>query len=129
MTRFISQFTALTVIPAILLIDGALLGGWWPVMAVLYLTVFRHLADRLMGEMTPSPAEPWLKTVLPVALAVLHFLLLAAAIWSLALKPGDWLEKSLIFIGFGFYFATVSNANGHELIHRGSHFERLLGKW
>ncbi|MCP5084424.1 MAG: alkane 1-monooxygenase, partial [Alphaproteobacteria bacterium] len=47
----------------------------------------------------------------------------------LALKPGDWLEKSLIFIGFGFYFATVSNANGHELIHRGSHFERLLGKW
>ncbi|MCP5076024.1 MAG: alkane 1-monooxygenase [Rhodobacteraceae bacterium] len=129
MTRFISQFTALTVIPAILLIDGAMLGGWWPALAVFYLTVFRHLADRLMVGGAPSPSEPWLKTVLPVSLALLHFMLLAAAVWSLAFRPDDLIVKVLIFIGFGLYFATVSNANGHELIHRTGRFEHVLGKW
>ncbi len=129
MTRFISQFTAVTVIPAILLVYGAILGGWWPLLAVLYLTVLRQLADRFLDKVQPGPSEAWLRSVLPITLAMLHFLLLAMTVWSLAILPQDLFEKLLIFIGFGFYFATVSNANGHELIHRRSRFEHLLGKW
>ena len=129
MTRFISHFTLITVIPALLLIGGAVLGGWWPLAAVFYLTAFKYLADRVVDGVHSSPLEPWLKTALPVGLAVLHFLLLWVAVWSLATKPGDWPEKLFVFIGFGLFFATVSNANGHELIHRRTRFEHALGRW
>ena len=129
MTRFFSQFTLVTLTPVLLLFQGAVWGGWWPALAVIYLTVVNQLADQLVDNLSDSPLEHYLKTVLPVTLAVMHFLLLATAIWALAVKSGPTHEKILIFIGFGVFFATVSNANGHELIHRRTRWETTLGKW
>lgn len=129
MTRFFSQFAAVTLMPVLLLLLGAQWGGAWPLLAVVYLTVVNQIADRLIGAIADSPLEVNLKSLLPISLAALHFLLLVTAIWALALKPGTPLEKGFIFIGFSLFFATVSNANAHELIHRRTRLEFSLGKW
>ncbi len=129
MTRFFSQFALITLTPALLLFQGAVWGGWWPAVAVIYLTLVSQLADEMIDTLADSPLEHYLKTLLPVTLALLHFLLLAVAIWALALKSGQVHEKILIFFGFGLFFANVSNAVAHELIHRRSRWETTLGKW
>ncbi|MBV1864297.1 MAG: alkane 1-monooxygenase [Rhodobacteraceae bacterium] len=129
MIRYISQFSIVTLLPAFLLVVGVKWGGWWPLLGVLYLTLVNQVLDRVIGELPDSPLEPSLQRVLPITLAILHFCLLGIAIWALALNTGTIAEKILIFIGFGLFFANVSNANGHELIHRRTRLEFRLGKW
>ncbi|MCP4818748.1 MAG: alkane 1-monooxygenase, partial [Shimia sp.] len=37
------------------------------------------------------------------------------------------IERALCFLAFGLFFGQVSNANAHELIHKGARFPRRLG--
>ncbi len=129
MNRYLSHFALITILPAYLLVIGASWGGIWPLVALLFLTVFGFILDRTIDAPEDAPLEAALNRILPVSLAVIHFLLLGFAIWSLSQNNQTFWEKMLIFMGFGLYFANTSNANGHELIHRASRLERNLGKW
>jgi len=129
MHRYLSHFAVITISPACLLVIGAYWGGLWPLAALLYLTIFGFALDQTIEAREDGPIEAALNTILPISLAVAHFLLLGFAIWSLSSHSGPIWEKLLIFASFSLYFANTSNANGHELIHRRTKLEYNLGKW
>ena len=56
---------------------------------------------------------------LSVLLAGLHFALLVSGLAALTAR-GLTGAKIALFLGLGMFFGRVSNANAHELIHRGS---------
>jgi len=79
---------------------------------------------------SPNDAEFPAGEALLVVLAISHFALLALGIWALG-NPASGLapwEKLFLFLGFGLFFGQVSNANGHELIHRPEKALRRLGR-
>ncbi|WP_157033232.1 alkane 1-monooxygenase [Loktanella sp. S4079] len=122
------QFTIITLVPVALLGCAAWFGGIWIIAALLYLTGFARLLDRVvLAERAESefPAG----TALSVTLAISHFALLALSVLALA---GEWmglLEKLGLFVAAGMFFGQVSNANAHELIHRSSRLLHRLGMW
>lgn len=129
MPRYLSAFAFITLLPTFLLALAAVKGGLWPLLPLVLLGGLNHLIDGLFENRPDSQSERKLANILPVILAFCHFTLLAMAVWSLALKPDPLTTKIPLFLAFGLYFATVSNANGHELIHRRSRFAFTLGKW
>jgi alkane 1-monooxygenase len=131
-------FAAATLAPVPLLVAGALSGAGWLLAALGYMTVFVFALDRLSATANPDPGpDPGPNQVdLPAAdalsalLAVLHFALLALAVWAVA-GAGNltgW-ERLAAFFAFGLYFGQVSNSNAHELIHRTHKPLFELGKW
>ncbi|UZD89866.1 alkane 1-monooxygenase [Cognatishimia activa] len=124
-------FNLATAVPVLLLTLAGFLGGIWAILAVAYLTVFVFTMDRLIkgaaarknadGEF-PAGVE------LSVFLGFSHIFLMAIAVLALSGKTGlaVW-ERIACLILFGQYFGQVSNANAHELIHKGNRWLRRLG--
>ncbi len=128
MSPAIRLFAIATLTPAILIGMGALSGGVWVGLAVLYLTAFVSILDRLITRVSPQDEFPS-GTALNVVLGLIHLALLPLCVAALA---GPWLvplEKAALFFAAGLYFGQVSNANAHELIHRSSRALHRLGMW
>ena len=111
--------------PAALLAAACLLGGNWPVLAVLSITVVVFFLDKLGRVIPVQEADGrWLSYTLAAA----HFVLLLLGVWSLGAAPylsgGD---KLLIFFGLGLFFGQISNSNAHELIHARGRLPRRIG--
>ncbi len=129
----VSRFAAASLSPVLFLLLGAGLGGYWAVLAFLWITVFVFAADRLARRLGLHQAamvdDIWAQR-LSLALAILHFPLLAFAVFALSggtgLGVGPWL---FCFLGFGLWFGQVSNSNAHELIHRSGRGRMRLGTW
>lgn len=124
-------FAMMTLIPVGLIGLGAVWGGVWVVLALVYLTVFTATLDLLIARaIPPLPASEFpAATGLSVALALAHFGLLGGAALALA---GDGLglgEKLGLFAAAGLFFGQVSNSNAHELIHRPGRGLHRLGMW
>lgn len=121
-------FSIATLTPVILIAAGALWGGIWVVLSVLYLTGLTSLLDRLVQRISPASEFPS-GTPLSVTLALCHFALLPLVVAGLS---STWLglpEKAGLFFAAGLFFGQVSNANAHELIHRGQRALHRLGMW
>lgn len=116
-----------TVGPAALLALAALNGGLWVIAAVLSLTVVNHLLDRMSPLAKGGRAAE--TATLSVILACCHFMLLMLVVWALAASHLGVAEKAGLFLAAGLWFGQVSNANAHELIHRGDRRLFALGKW
>ncbi|MFN0115714.1 MAG: fatty acid desaturase, partial [Paracoccaceae bacterium] len=124
-------FAVATLAPVPLLAGAAAHGGAFAYVAFAYLTLFTFVMDELAGLVAPeakNAAEFPASDRLTVVLAILHLLLLGAALHALAggsdLSFAGWLAA---FLAFGLWFGQVSNANAHELIHRADPRLRWLG--
>ncbi len=123
-------FASLT--PVALIALGALAGGGWVWLALLYMTLFAALMDQLIAQSAP-PADPtrelpeadWLSATL----AVCHFILLALVIRALAVGGLGFMHGTALYLAAALFFGQVSNSNAHELIHRGNRWLFNLGKW
>lgn len=133
---FVQKILPLAVLlPLPFLAAAPLLGGSFGLVALIYLTVFSFLLDKAVQQ--SGPVEPDSKSgptpataSLPLALAVVHFVLLPFAVLSLAgPAPGSLAGPMVAFLAFAVFFGSVSTANAHELIHRGDIFSRAFGKW
>ncbi|GGH22081.1 alkane 1-monooxygenase [Cribrihabitans marinus] len=110
--------------PVVTIALAALAGGIWPVVALLHVTGFVLLMDRLPAPRgRPARADD----PLPAVQALAHLALLPLVIWSLA--QGGAGNPGLLALGLsaGLYFGQVSNSNAHELIHRPIRWQRGLG--
>ena len=126
----VSAFSLGAVMPVPLLAAGSLAGGIWPWLAILYLTCLIWVLDWLIARAAPDApegAEFPAADGLSVVLALSHLVLLALAVMALARDDLSWSSRVGIFIGHGIFFGQVSNANAHELIHRGSRWLHWLG--
>lgn len=123
-----AQFFLATLTPAALLGAAAIMGGVWVVLALVMLTIVVSLLDRLITA-TPSREDARAATVVCVLVAGAHFLVLPTVVWAITQDHLSPLEKAGLFIAAGFWFGQISNANAHELIHRGSRTLHRLGMW
>ena len=98
--------------------------------AVAYLSALTAGLDQAVQHITPptQEAEFPAATSLSVVLALSHFVLLYLVITALSGDMFGTLEKLGIFFASGFFFGQVSNANAHELIHRGGRNLHRLGQ-
>ncbi len=124
-------FWIATSVPVALLSLAAFSGAGWSLAAFLYMAVFVHIMDRLVhgavakcgtdGEF-PSGAH------LSILLGLTHLALIGFAVAAVSGATGlSWGARFLCFLAFGLFFGQVSNANAHELIHKGARFPRRLG--
>ncbi|MCX7559293.1 alkane 1-monooxygenase [Sulfitobacter sp. F26204] len=111
--------------PAALLALGCLFGGHFAPSGVLSITVFVFFMDKIAHALPDTGNNG---RSLSMALAAVHFPLLALGIWALA-TPGSLslIDRILLFTGLGLYFGQVSNSNAHELIHATARFPRRVG--
>ena len=128
MTKTLIFFGLATLTPALLLGAGIVWGGIWVLAAVVYLTAMTSLLDRLIKHEGSSGATSY-SDVLSVTLALTHLALMPLAVWALATDHLEPLEKAGVFFAAGLWFGQVSNANAHELIHRGRRGLHRLGMW
>ncbi len=128
MNSLILQFALATLTPALLLALGAIWGGVWIAVALVYLTAMTSLLDRLIKRETQA-GEAAFDNVLSVTLAFTHFALIPLVVWALAADHLSLLGKAGVFFAAGLWFGQVSNANAHELIHRSTHSLHRLGMW
>ncbi len=128
MNSLILQFALATLTPALLLALGAIWGGVWIAVALVYLTAMTSLLDRLIKRETQA-GDAAFDNVLSVTLAFTHFALIPLVVWALAADHLSLLGKAGVFVAAGLWFGQVSNANAHELIHRSTHSLHRLGMW
>lgn len=139
MNRRFFRHAFATGVPAALILAAALGAG--PLWAWLALLSVSALVLGLDG-FWPEPAEPadtapgpGLRDGLPIALALVHFAILAASVGAISgalgqtgPEPGlSAFDKLALFLAAGFFMGQVSNSNAHELIHRSGRWMRRLG--
>lgn len=78
--------------------------------------------DHILPEHFGAPDEV---EALTLGLGLLHFPLLALAIWGLA-QGGPVLNWAFCFAAAGLYFGQIMNSCTHELIHAGGRMRRGL---
>jgi alkane 1-monooxygenase len=126
-------FWIATTIPVLLLTLGGLLGGFWAVAVLIYMTSLVHVMDRLVhgaAAKTGGDDEFPSGLRLSLVLGLAHFPLMIIAVLALAGATGISLgAKVCCFMAFGLFFGQVSNANAHELIHKVARFPRRMGMW
>lgn len=125
-------FSIATILPVVFLALAGLAGGTWCAVAVLYLTCFTYLMDRLIHGAVAKPGADGEFPVgeeLALFLGAAHLGLMVIAIYAIGgdSELGTW-ERIACFIAFGLFFGQVSNANAHELIHKQARGPRRLGK-
>ncbi len=124
-------FAVASLTPAILLMAASLLGGVWPWVALLYVTGFVFLADRL-GHVTYAPREDGdaerFARRLAIVLALVHFCVLIFAVRAIATAPYlGWGQALALGLAAGMFMGQVSNSNAHEMIHAPARLPRVLG--
>ncbi len=132
MTRAMWIFGLATLIPVPLLAAGAAWGGAWTWAALGYVTLLTAALDEAVAlSLPPDPEGREFPAAdgLSMALAVLHFGLLALCIRGLSGPALSGGEKLALFFAAGLYFGQVSNSNAHELIHRSRRGLVRLGRW
>lgn len=110
-----------------LLLAGAVWDGMWDFASFVWMAIMVAFLDQILPEHSDTPDEAWAKA-LTVGLALVHFPLLALAIWTLA-QGGPVLNWAFYFAAAGLYFGQIMNSCAHELIHAGGRFRRFLGRW
>lgn len=124
-----ARFTLATLGMVALLALAMVLGSPFPVLALLYITVFTFFMDKLTALAAPDrpDAEFPVGDALSVTLGLLHFPLLYGGVWAIAEGAISALDKVCLFAALGLFLGQVSNSNAHELIHRSPRAMRRLG--
>jgi len=124
----IAVFALASLTPALLLAFGALTGGTWLLSALIWLTLFAFLMDRLVAVIPPDVGEFPAGDGLLVALGLSQLMLLPLGVWTLTtqLNGTEWLAG---FAAFGLWLGQIGNAAAHELIHRRNPALYQLGRW
>ncbi|SPJ27490.1 alkane 1-monooxygenase [Falsiruegeria mediterranea] len=114
--------------PVVTLGLAAQWGGGWSFLALLHMTVFVVLMDRLTSRPLPSEGDnAGTARLLSVALGIAHFAVLIGAVQALTSAELTLGSKIGLAAAAGLFLGQVSNSNAHELIHRAGRFERALG--
>ncbi|WP_088623722.1 alkane 1-monooxygenase [Oceanicola sp. 22II-s10i] len=126
-----AAFSVATLLPLPLLLLAATHGGLYGVAALVYLTVFTAMMDKLLPKnwrnRNPSaefPASEGLALVLGVA----HIWMVIAAIFLIGGGAVTGIDAVIAALAFGYWFGHVSHPNAHELIHRSDKQARQLGR-
>ncbi len=126
-------FPLATLLPLPLIALGALQGGVWLGAALFYMTALTYLLDQLVVIAAAPDADAEVEfpaaDALCVLLALGHFGVLALVVHSLGSGDHGLTATLALIAAAGLWFGQVSNANAHELIHKGRRPLHRLGQW
>jgi alkane 1-monooxygenase len=122
-------FALASLSPVASLAAACLLGGVWPLVALLHMTLLVALLDRLpVAATTPRLDADRAAHALNLTLGLLHFPVLALGVLCLARgTPGDAWQTGATALALGLWLGQVSVPNAHELIHAPGRGARRLG--
>lgn len=127
-----AAFTVASLLPLPLLMLAAAHGGPWGWIALLYLTVFTAVMDKLLprnwrnrNPQAEFPASKGLSQVLGLSHV---WLMVAALFWIGGPTGANGVEAVVAALAFANWFGQVSHPNAHELIHRSDREARQLGR-
>ena len=125
------RFYLATTLPALLIAIGAVLGGWWVALGLIFMTSLTFALDSLVNITPNENAETEFPAGdgLLVLIGTLHFVLMLLVVWNLANGSHSLAANIALFISAGLFFGQVSNSAAHELIHRSRRDLRQLGVW
>lgn len=123
------RFSLATLALVALLAAALGLGAPFPMLALIYVTVFTYAMDRISALAAPDhPGQEFpAGDTLSVCLALLHFPLLYGGVWVLAQSTSTITDKIMILLSLSLFIGQVGNSNAHELIHRRSRVLHRLG--
>lgn len=129
----VDTFALTTFAPVVLIVFGALFGGLWALLALVWMAIGIDIVDRRLPKPAPDAPEgsefPAADT-LSRALAITHFILLVIVVGAIAGYAGTSIVSRIaLLIAAGLWFGQVSHPNAHELIHRTDRGLFALGKW
>lgn len=110
--------------PLALIGAGCFWGGYWSLLALIYMTVLVFLLDRIARQIPSFKLGP-LADLLSIALALGHLALLLIGMPAV-LRMG-WEETLPVVLAMGLFMGQVSHPNAHELIHHPRRRMRRLG--
>lgn len=128
-TRFVSSrgapgiagFALFAALPGLLALVGAMQGGIWPWLALVWIGSASQIADTVLARPFTDSSEgeeyPMADGLL-VFLAVLHLILLWATLHAVTDPLRTTANKLALLVATGMFFGQVSNAAAHEMIHR-----------
>ncbi|MBF9032272.1 alkane 1-monooxygenase [Rhodobacterales bacterium HKCCE3408] len=122
----IARYAVVTVVPLLLIVAGSFFGGYFPLLALLWLTVLAAIGDAVLEPPAPEEAGEWTER-LSAGLAIGHLMLIPVVLMGLdnaRLSAGAQLA---LFLAVASYMGQVSHPNAHELIHRNPAWLRRLG--
>ena len=126
MRALIALFAALGVSIG-LIAAGVVADGVWDWAAWIWMAGVVAVLDHFLQRPGPPPPAAIARWV-PITLGLLHFPLLAAAVWTVA-QGGWWLTVGVYLFACGLFFGQIMNSTAHELIHAPSRFRRAVGRW
>ncbi|MGR3585365.1 MAG: alkane 1-monooxygenase [Pseudooceanicola nanhaiensis] len=127
-----AAFTVASLMPLPLLLMAACLGGPWDWVALLYLTVFTAVMDKLVprawrnrNPQAEFPASKGLSQFLGIA----HLWMMAAALYWIGGPTGaNGMDAVVAGLAFATWFGQVGHPNAHELVHSPEREARKLGR-
>ncbi|PIE07977.1 MAG: alkane 1-monooxygenase [Rhodobacterales bacterium] len=123
------SFAIVSLAAAGLVALAAMLGGGWIWAALGYMTLIAWGFDKLLPQRVSPVEDARGADALSATLALVHFPLLGLVAGRLASGGSGFADWLGVFVAAGLFFGQVSNANAHELIHRGNRVLFNLGKW
>lgn len=118
-------FATACLLPAVLIVVAAFVGGVWVWLALASITVLVVCMDRFGPQFATDGA---FGIALPVVVGSAHFVVLAATLWAVGQNDDLGLGAKILLVAVtGLFAGQVSNACAHELIHRRDAFGRRLG--
>jgi alkane 1-monooxygenase len=118
-----------TLLPTVLLVCASLWGGLWTLAPILLISTIGHTLDALFETPNSDADHLRFEYIFPITLGFMNFAMLGLAVWALSSQPFALPTKITLLMGYTLYFSHVSNAAGHELIHRSDRLSFTLGKW
>jgi alkane 1-monooxygenase len=128
MGRLMLTVTAVIGAALVLLVCGAVAGGWWAGAALIYITLAIAALDTTTALDLPGGGQAQAR-VLSIALGWIHFGILGGVVAALTLADHSLAAKIGLFAAAGLYLGQVSNSNAHDLIHAPDSQRRRLGRW
>lgn len=121
------RYALATLPPLVLLLAGAIWGGWWAALALAWLTLLAAGLDHVLSPPRRGARHSPLADPLSVLLALGHLALLALAARAFGQEARTLGEQVTLLLAAGSFLGQVSHPNAHELIHRAPRALRRLG--
>ncbi len=117
-------FVIASVLPTILVCFACYMGGVWPLIALMVMTVGVFFMDRLGRHLSAGGSA--VLRALPLGLALLHLLILCVVVPASVAHPLP--QMIFLMLTCGLILGQISHPAAHELIHAKNKWHRRAGQ-
>ncbi|MFM2190570.1 MAG: hypothetical protein RL491_956 [Bacteroidota bacterium] len=120
-----------SLLPAVLVLMGNMLGGWWVASNAVFVFMFLTLLEVFLPEdhSNEKDSDTWFPDALLFVHAAFQTLCIASFIWTLHVNEFSLTQYFLLALSVGANSGASAIVVAHELIHRKSRWYRLVGSY